>query len=147
MTIVLHDYGLDSIPAEIGLLKDAESLTISLDSLNGWKIYPPASSFDQRIDSPPFKILPEEFVALSKLKRLTIYGLNISELPDNFGDLENLEYLDLAMNKLTISKEVDKLKGLKNLKYLGLFGNRVDSVMIQNWKAEHPMLQVDYQIE
>ena len=146
VTIVLHDYGLDSIPAEIGLLKDVESLTISLDSLKGWKIYPPGSSsfFDMRIDTPPFKTMPNEVASLRKLKRLIIYDLNISKLPDNLGDLGDLEYLDLSMNKLTISKEMVKLRKLKNLKYLGLFGNRIDTVMIQNWKAEHPMLQIDY---
>jgi Leucine-rich repeat (LRR) protein len=146
-TIVLRAYGLDSIPAEIGLLKDVESLTISLDSLNGWKVYPFVSAFDNRIDSPPFKFLPKELATLAKLKRLVLYDLNISQLPDNFGDLENLEYLDLSMNKLTVSKEIDKLKKLKNLKYLGLFGNRIDTVVIQHWKAEHPRLQIDYQIE
>jgi Leucine-rich repeat (LRR) protein len=145
VTIVLRNYGLDSIPAEIGLLKDVESLTISLDSLKGWKIYPPASSyFNQRIDSPPFNFLPNEFATLRKLKKVIIYDLNISELPDNFGNLENLEYLDLSMNKLTVSKEIGKLKRLKNLKYLGLFGNRIDTAMMQNWKAQHPMLQIDY---
>lgn len=147
VVIILNNYKLDSIPSEIGLLKSARTLTISIDTLHGWTIYPPLSVMDQRIDSPPFKNLPVEITTLKNLKRLTIHELNVRTLPDGFDKLDNLEYLDLTMNKLIISNELDKLKGLKNLKYLALFGNQIDDESIEALKKEKPGIQIDYKIE
>jgi Leucine-rich repeat (LRR) protein len=147
VTIVLNSYGLDSIPKEIRQLKKAKSLTISFDTLEGWTIYPPLSALNERIDSPPFNTLPDEITELKNLERLTIHGLDIARLPDNFGNLENLEHLDLSMNKLTVSNELVKLKGLKNLKYLSLFGNRIDTLIIKNWRNENPDIKIDYGVE
>jgi Leucine-rich repeat (LRR) protein len=144
VVIVLSKYQLDSIPPEIGTLKNAKALTISMDSLHGWTVYPPISALDQKNVQPPFKKLPHEITSLTNLKELTIHGLNIRTLPDDFGNLKELEYLDLTMNKLMVSDELDKLRKLKNLKYLVLSGNRVDTIAMKAFEKENPGIQIVY---
>ncbi len=100
--IGLDKYGLDSIPPEIGKLKNVEELIIAQDSTMGWTIYPPASAMSRMVDIPPHKTLPDELTELKSLKKLNISGLNIRTLPTDFGHLKNLEYLDISMNKLDI---------------------------------------------
>ena len=100
--IGLAKYGLDSIPPEIVKLNEVQELTISLDSVMGWTIYPPLSAMAQMVDKPPFKTVPDELTELKTLKKLNISGLKIRILPANFGELKNLEYLDLSMNKLDL---------------------------------------------
>ena len=62
--IRLAKYGLDSIPPDIAKLKKVEELTISLDSSDGWTIYPPASAIVQMVDKPPFYQLPKQLTQL-----------------------------------------------------------------------------------
>lgn len=93
IVIVLSKYQFDSVPPDIGRLKKAKVLTISIDSLHGWTVYPPLSSINQKNNQPPFKSLPDEISSLTSLKSLTIHGLDIRTLPDDFGNLKNLEYL------------------------------------------------------
>lgn len=147
ITIVLNSYGLESIPAEIGNLQKVKTLTISFDTLKEWTVYPPLSAWGKRVDSPPFQILPDEITELRSLKRLTIRSLDISRLPENFDQLKELEYLDISMNKLTITNELNKLKKLTSLKYLRIIGNRIDTLMIQNWEKENQDLEIVYRIE
>ena len=145
VVIILANYGLDSIPAEIGQLKNAKSLTISYDSItDGWTVYPPLNALVKRIDLPPYNYLPEEILELKYLENLSLRDLNIKTLPGEFYKLENLKYLDLSMNKLILSNEIKKLAGLKNLKELLVFGNRVDSSDIKKLKVENPDLLVTY---
>lgn len=143
VVIVLNRYQLDSVPPEIGELKKAKVLVISNDSLHGWTIYPPLSVLDQKNDQP-LKRLPDEITSLTNLKGLTIHGLNIRTLPEDLGNLKNLEYLDLTMNKLVVSDELDKLRKLKNLKYLALFGNRIDTISVKALEIENPGIQIEY---
>jgi Leucine-rich repeat (LRR) protein len=143
VTIYLSKYHLDSIPSEIGRLKKARKLYVTLDSSSGWTIYPPLSTFfQQRAEKPPFKLLPSEITELSNLKNLRLVELNLKQLPDDFGTLENLDSLDLTLNKLTISNELDKLMKLKKLKYLGLFGNSVEATDIEKLKKGNPDLTI-----
>ena len=139
VVIYLSNYNLDSVPREIGRLKKVQNLYITMDS-TGWTIYPPLSALQQRAEAPPFRQLPDEITELIKLKTLGLVGLDLKTLPVNFGNLENLDSLNLALNKLTISNEVEKLNRLQNLKYLGLFGNRVDTVDIRELKRANPNL-------
>lgn len=143
IVIVLSTYGLDSVPKEIGQLQNVKSLTIVKDSSKGWKIYPPLSALTRRVDVPPFTRLPDEILELKTLTTLSLVDLNIKALPDDFNKLENLETLDLTLNKLTISNEITKLNGLKKLKHLALFGNRVDSIDIQELKKENSNLEIE----
>jgi Leucine-rich repeat (LRR) protein len=70
-------------------------------------------------------------------------GLDLNRLPDNFGKLQNLDSLNLMMNKLTISREIPKLKELKNLKYLGIYGNKIDTRDIKELKNSNPNLVIN----
>ncbi|WP_271784722.1 hypothetical protein [Aquimarina algiphila] len=140
--IGLDKYGLDSIPPEIGKLKNVEELIIAQDSLMGWSIYPPASAMSQMVDLSPHKTLPDELTELNSLKKLNISGLNIRTLPTDFGHLKNLEYLNISMNKLDINNEISKLKSLPNLKVLTIVGNRIDSTQIKQWRNDNPNINI-----
>lgn len=140
--IVLRKYGLEEIPSDIGDLRKVKQLTISMDSLKGWVIFPPMSALMIHVSRPPFYSLPAEITQLKNLEKLTIIDLNISSLPEDFEQLQNLEYLDLSMNKLTLSDEVEKIVRLKKLKTLSLFGNKIDSASLQFVKQERPDIQL-----
>lgn len=142
--IGLDKYGLDSIPPEIGKLKNVEELIIAQDSLMGWTIYPPLSAMAEMVDLPPHKTIPDELTKLKSLKKLTLSGLEIRTLPADIYKLKNLEYLDLSMNKLDITTEIKKLKSLPNLKVLYIVGNRIDSTGIEKWQKEKPELEIYY---
>lgn len=144
VVICLREYGLKEVPKDIGQLTKAISLVVSPDPLKtGWTIYPPHGAFDELIDKPPFQFLPNEITSLTNLRELTLTQLAIKTLPTEFDRLENLEKLDLSINKLTIKDEIDKLKKLKNLKYLTLFGNRVTKEDLALLKAANPTLNID----
>lgn len=83
---------------------------------------------------PPFQQKPEELTELTTLQNLGLVRLDLNKLPENFGILQNLDSLNLTINKPAISREIDKLKELKNLKYLGLFGNKANTVDIKELK-------------
>ena len=144
VVIFLSQYGLDSIPAEIGNLKSATTLYIKKDEKDtvGWTVYPPLSAFQNPVFSEPFRKLPTEISQRQKLKGLNLSNLDIHELPDSFEDLRNLTKLDLSFNKLTIADEIGHLKPLKKLKYLRLTGNKVDSTDIAVLKAEIPGISI-----
>lgn len=139
VVIYLSNYGLDSVPEEIGELKKVKNLYITQDSAAGWTIYPPLSALQP---TPPFRHLPDAITKLSALKNLSLVGLNLKTLPTDFGDLQQLDSLNLMLNKLTISNELEKLKKLKNLKYAVLTGNQVDTADINSLRKEKPDLIV-----
>lgn len=140
--IILSNYGLEEIPNEIGELKNVKQLTITMDSLTGWVIYPPMSYYANRELAPPFYSLPKEITELEKLESLTIIGLNIHSLPEDIEKLQNLKHLNVAMNKLTLSNEVEKIIALKRLTTLGFIGNKVDSVSIHQLKKARPDIEL-----
>lgn len=143
VVIYLNRYKVDSVPADIGALTNANLLFIGKDSVAGWTLYPPLSAMDQRAQIPPFRKLPDEITRLVNLRNLALVDLDLTELPENFGNLKNLDTLSLTLNKLTISKELEKLKQLKNLKYLILVGNQVDSTDVYELKKVNPTLVLD----
>src|SRR5882762_6958173 len=104
--IYLSKYKLDSVPKEIGLLKDAKRLYINGDTAKDWAISPPLSNLGKDNSKPPFKHLPNEITELTNLKSLTLVNLDLVTLPGNIYRLENLDSLILFMNKLTISNEI-----------------------------------------
>ncbi|MEQ8417116.1 MAG: hypothetical protein RIB71_21720 [Imperialibacter sp.] len=146
VVIVLSSYGLDSLPPDVGLLKNARELTISYDSvkLGQWVVLPPLNALYEMVDRPPFHILPAEITQLPRLNKLSIIGLNLRQLPKDFDKLKQLEYLDLSMNKLTVTNELNKLSGLPLLKKLVVFGNRIDTAILKNWNNQHPDLEIIY---
>lgn len=97
----------------------------------------------------PIDWIPDTIVNLSKAKRITFDYQDITELPDNFGELVNLEelylgnnfieelpqsfgglvnlrYLDLSNNNIEIFPDV--IKFLENLSFLNLKGNKIQHV-------------------
>ena len=69
--IVLDEYKLDSIPKEIGVLKNAKELVISMNNNDSWTIYPPQSAMEYWVNSPPFTTIPDELLELGKLEKLS----------------------------------------------------------------------------
>ncbi len=139
--LFLSKYHLDSVPNEIGQLKNAKRLYITADTL-GWTVYPPLSTLPQSANALPGKQLPNEITELTNLKYLGLVHLQLTRLPDNFGKLQNLDSLDLSMNKLVISNELEKLKQLKGLKFVNLTGNAIDSTAIKELKRNNPGLTI-----
>ena len=109
IVIYLSRYNLDSVPSDIGKLKNAKSLYISKDSADAWTIYPPMLVIAQLREVAPVRELPKELTKLSKLQNLGLVGLDLKRLPDDFGKLQNLDSLNLMLNKLVISEELEKL--------------------------------------
>jgi len=142
VVIYLSKYKLDSVPPDISVLRRAKRLSILHDSTEGWAIYPPLSAIEYPIVAPVFRKLPHDITELTNLEVLNIAALNLIELPPNFDQLQNLDSLDLSMNKLTISNEVEKLSKIKNLKYLALEGNKLDTADIEDLKKSNPNLVI-----
>jgi hypothetical protein len=65
----------------------------------------------------------EMFGELTGLKRLTLDNVGISRLDDNFTNLVNLEYLNLAGNNLSKVPEILTPENFPNLEHLDLVGN------------------------
>jgi len=137
---------LDSVPNEIGQLKNAKRLYITTDT-RGWTVYPSLGALPQSANALPSRQLPNELTELTNLKYLGLVHLNLIRLPDNFGNLENLDSLDLSMNRLVISNELKKFKQLKGLKFLRLVGNAIDSADIKELKSSNPSLVIQAWIE
>ena len=142
VTIYLNKYSLDSVPPAIGDLAKVRRLFIAKDSTSGWTVYPPLSALKLWTQRPPFHHLPSEICKLKNLHRLDLIHLDLVDLPDDFDTLQNLDSLDLTLNKLTIANEVDVLNSLRRLKYLALFGNQVDSADVAALKRANPGLVV-----
>lgn len=146
--IRLTEYGLEEVPAEINQLQEVKRLTISRDSLpTGWTIYPPQSAFENQKFKPPLYQLPDEITQLTGLTSLRLISLDLVKLPENLHFLENLDTLDLSLNKLTIKDELEKLKSLPKLKFLALFGNKAGSAEVAALKKAIPGLVVDIDTE
>ena len=140
--IYLSEYGLESVPQEIRILKNVKRLYISKDT-SGWVLYPPLSALAQDESIRPSRYLPNEISELSNLTSLTLVNLDLVSLPDNIVKLEKLDTLVLFMNKLTISNELEKLKRLRRLKYLGLLGNDLTANDLIELKRSIPGITIN----
>lgn len=143
VVINLKKYKLDSVPEEIGRLKNAKSIRIFLTGSEGWVIYPPLSVLGEQAKTPPFRSLPKAITDLRNLRTLELVGLNLKALPEGFDNLQNLDSLTLVLNKLTIKNEIQKINSLKNLKYLGILGNIVTTEDLAELKKANPGLTID----
>lgn len=141
--IVLDEYKLDSIPKEIGVLKNAKELVISMNNNDSWTIYPPQSAMEYWVNSPPFTTIPDELLELGKLEKLSLIGLNIKTLPAGIYQLKNLEYLNLSFNKLNVTNELPKLKKMPKLNHVVLFGNNVNIEDIKKWRTQNPNINIE----
>lgn len=62
----------------------------------------------------------EHICKLTNLKRLTVGAFGLTELPESFADLKNLEFLDLGSNNFQRVPEVIKKENFPNLRALVL---------------------------
>jgi len=141
VVITLSEYHLDSLPEDIGALKDIERLLVYRDRVVDWSTVSP---MDARMYAalPPFKSLPASITNLENLRALSLVEMDLADLPEDFARLQKLDTLCLSMNKLHIGNELEKLKKLKNLKFLELTGNAVDTSDINELKKAIPNLKI-----
>lgn len=146
VVLFLSNYQLDSVPSDIGGLKNVKRLYITTDS-TGWTFYPSLSALPQADHPVPARKLPNEIAELTNLKYLSLVHLNLETLPNDLGKLRYLDTLDLSMNRLVISNELKVLKELKELKYLVLTGNVVDTADVRELEDNNPGLTVQIWFE
>lgn len=134
----------DQIDKRLLGFKETQKLILQKESGSGWAVYPPRDSDDPVFDQVPRKELSSAIGELKQLKYLSLFGLDLTSLPESISNLTQLDTLDLSNNYLTITWELDKLSNMKSLTYLNIEENRIDTVVLQKWMADKPGLQVDY---
>lgn len=134
----------DQIDKRLLGFKETQKLILQKESGSGWEVYPPRESDDPVFDQVPRKELSSAIGELKQLKYLSLFGLDLTSLPESISSLTQLDTLDLSNNYLTITSELDKLSNMKSLVYLNVKHNRIDTVILKQWMADKPGLQVDY---
>lgn len=143
VALVLSKYRLKGVPQEISQLTNTKRLYIISDS-SGFTVYPPLGQLPNFYsDTTLSEKLPDEITRLTNLTSLALFKLNLTTLPDDFGNLSNLDTLNLSFNRLVIANEIPKIKKLKKLRFLGLVGNVVDSTDVENLKKDNPKLIIE----
>jgi Leucine-rich repeat (LRR) protein len=61
------------------------------------------------------KTIPEPILSLTSLKRLELYYIGITSIPDTISNLKNLEYLNFGSGISEISPKIGELKNLKEI--------------------------------
>ncbi|MFZ1039833.1 MAG: leucine-rich repeat domain-containing protein [Anaerolineales bacterium] len=107
-TLGMIENTLESLPPEIGNLSNLEIL-----SIDGSCATSPCQ------DGPMYNRffhLPREIGHLAKLKSIQINNTNLEDLPDEFYQLTNLQYMGLMYNNLlSISPKIENLSNLQRL--------------------------------
>lgn len=98
----------EGIPYEIQFLTKAEEIVI----------YSNGNGFLRHFNTG------EYLAKLTQLKRLQIFAFGISEVDESFGELKNLEVLDLSGNTLNKVPDVLTPENFPNLRHLDLAMNR-----------------------
>ena len=144
VVITLDEEESNEISIRISELSKTTELKIQKSKpKQDWVAHPPLSWYESRELKPPYWKIPESIGQLHHLKSLYLVNLDISELPNSFTQLQNLEFLDLSLNKLNLSNELPKI----NLKHLKVLGNHFDEVEIQQFKEEFPNVKIEYKSE
>lgn len=135
LVLPLCNLNLENIPEEIGEYKELKVLQVVCR--DGWTVNPPLSSLGDgnKVFEPEMRIgfLPESVMKLKKLKVLSISQVGLKTLPNDVYKLEELEYLDLSDNAMTIKDELTKIEKLKNLKRVIIIGNYYELSEIEKW--------------
>jgi Leucine-rich repeat (LRR) protein len=79
-----------------------------------------------KLEMNEIEALPEEIGELTQLETLELWTNKLTKLPDSMGQLSNLKYLDLKSNLLEALPE--SLYNLENLVKLDLWRNKLESL-------------------
>lgn len=124
LKIDLKDKKLTEIPNSVFENKNLTDLDLGSNEI---VFYPPLSV---QLDKNQNKIseLPERISELTQLKKLILNSNKLTTLPYSIIKLENLEVLDLALNKdLNIINEIPKLNKLPKLRVLIITDTKLNS--------------------
>ncbi|MEM6523643.1 MAG: hypothetical protein AAGF85_02060 [Bacteroidota bacterium] len=144
--IILSELGYKEIPKSLAIHSEVRRLRISIDS-GSWVILPPVSAWNRMIDQAKENPLPSSISSFTDLSFLDIAHLELTSLPKNFDLLQELDSLNIAFNYLIIENELPKLKRLKKLRYLNLVGNRIDTLQVEQWIHENPLIHIEYRMD
>lgn len=72
--------------------------------------------------------LPETVMLLSELEYINLARNKLTALPNSFQNLEKLQRLDLSENAFTVISSLDSISYLKSLRTLWLGGNPLPSM-------------------
>ncbi len=122
-SIDLEDYGIDTLPENISILTQIESINLLGNKFTSFpEVLTELISLDEiSVCSNNLKTLPP---SIGKLKNLRILIANFNDLeaiPKEIGQLENLLYLELGSNNL--KSLPSEIKNLNKLQELHLSGN------------------------
>ena len=92
--------------------------------INNNKCVTSVKLFNNRLNG----LLPTEFGSLSALKELNLSVNKIKELPNNFGQLENLEFVSIEFSNLS-GDIPNSLSNLEKLTFLGLGNNKLTGLL------------------
>lgn len=141
-TLAIEGLTETEISQNLKRLKGVEKLIISRQAETGWQVYPPRDFDDPIFDQVPKKELSAMIGELKQLTYLSLFDLELTDLPENITNLTELDTLILGNNYLDISIELRKLNQLEKLKYLDLTNNKVDTLIVKEWIEKRPNLRV-----
>ena len=151
---------INSIPPEIGNLKNLEVLIISGSTIkflpkeieeckNLKSIIANSSQLEEipatignlkhlrvlKIGNCKLKSIPKEIGNIKSLWHLSIGGNNISTVPNELSKLKNLTWFDISDNPL--EKFPDCVLGMENLKRFWIFGNSINEIPFEFKRLEY----------
>jgi hypothetical protein len=133
----LRGHKLTHLPEAFGVLSKLRRLDLIGNRLEALpeRMGELCSLEDLDIDDSRFTRLPASFSRLGRLKRCYVHAA-LTELPDDFGQLQALESLDLRGNALTHLP--DSMRHLRKLQRLKLNRNQLSA--LPDWLCELPAL-------
>jgi len=136
----LSDRNLTAVPDSVFSLEQLEYL--DLGNRSGWTIYPTLSALvDHASGDSANRIteIPKAIQQLDHLRTLKLSSLDLTALPVEIAELENLDSLDLSMNfRLSIGSALGTLKRMQGLRYLNILGTMVDQSTVDKLRTVLP---------
>lgn len=112
-------------PAQEKITNYREHLFFSIEDTRN---VPKDSVFQLRLtNEKPSTVFPLEILKYKSLKYLHIGAIDISDLPEEFSSLQNLENLAISYNQ-NLKRFPESITKLKNLKELNIQGTGIDSL-------------------
>ena len=135
---------LSRLPAEIGQLKNLRSLYLAYNQLRSLpaEISQLGNLQSLDLDDNQLSSLPAEVGELKNLQWLFFSGNQLSSLPAEVGQLKNLQRLDLSFNRL--SSLPAQIRSLKSLKRLDLKYNSFSASYIVQLRKDMPWCEIRF---